>query len=175
MSEPVEPVEPAEIVRAHLAANEIEFEETAEGTFSFSLPGEKKLQTPVRLDVGPHALGVHAFVCRRPDEEFERVHRWLLERNMRMYGVAFGIDHHGDIYLDARLPLSSVTPDDLDRLLGSVLTYADESFNTILELGFASSIRKEWQWRIDRGESTANLEAFRGWLEAGSDPEDPPA
>lgn len=159
--------QPIDVVRDWLAANGIEFEETADGTVSFALPGEKKLQTPVRLDLGPHALGVHAFVCRRPDEEFERVYRWLLERNMRMYGVAFGIDHHGDIYLDARLPLSSVTPDDLDRLLGSVLTYADESFNTILELGFASSIRKEWEWRIDRGESTANLEAFRGWLEAG--------
>ena len=50
-----------------------------------------------------------------------------------------------------------------------MLTYADESFNTILELGFASSIRKEWEWRRLRGESTANLEAFRGWLEAGTD------
>ena len=161
-----ETLDPSEVVREHLTANEIEFEET-DGVFSFALPGEKKLQTPVRLDLGPHALGVHAFVCRRPDEEFERVYRWLLERNMKMYGVAFGIDHHGDIYLDARLPLSSVTPEDLDRLLGSVLTYADESFNTILELGFESSIRKEWQWRTDRGESTANLEAFRGWLEQG--------
>ncbi|MGZ4638313.1 MAG: YbjN domain-containing protein, partial [Actinomycetes bacterium] len=37
----------------------------------------------------------------------------------------------------------------------------------ILELGFASSIRKEWEWRVAKGESTANLEAFRGWLEAG--------
>ena len=162
--------QPIDVVRDWLATNEIEFEETAEGTFSFALPGEKKLQTPVRLDLGPHALGVHAFVCRRPDEQFERVYRWLLERNMRMYAVAFGIDHHGDIYLDARLPLSSVTTDDLDRLLGSVLTYADESFNTILELGFESSIRKEWEWRIERGESTANLEAFRGWLEAGDAP-----
>lgn len=159
--------QPIDVVREWLATNEIEFEETAEGTFSFALPGERKLQTPVRLDLGPHSLGVHAFVCRRPDEQFERVYRWLLERNMRMYAVAFGIDHHGDIYLDARLPLSSVTTDDLDRLLGSVLTYADESFNTILELGFETSIRKEWEWRIERGESTANLEAFRGWLEAG--------
>ena len=45
--------------------------------------------------------------------------------------------------------------DELDRLLGAVLTTADESFNTILELGFASSIRKEWEWRTLRGESTA--------------------
>ncbi|MDN5743909.1 MAG: YbjN domain-containing protein [Nocardioidaceae bacterium] len=157
----------AEVVRAHLNDNEIEFEEPTPGVFTLSLPGERKLQTPVRLDIGAHALGVHAFVCRRPDEEFERVYRWMLERNLKMYGVAFALDHHGDIYLDGRLPLSSVTSDDLDRLLGSVLTYADESFNTILELGFESSIRKEWQWRIDRGESTANLEAFRGWLEPG--------
>ena len=87
-----------------------------------------------------------------------------------MYAVSFAVDRLGDIYLDARLPLSSAGPDELDRLLGSVLTYADESFNTILELGFASSIRKEWEWRNLRGESTANLEAFRGWLETGAEP-----
>jgi hypothetical protein len=156
---------PRDVVRQHLAANDIDYDEPEPGLFTFSLPGERKLQTPVRLDVGPHALGVHAFVCRRPDEEHERVYRWLLERNLRMYAVAFALDHHGDIYLDARLPLSAVTPEELDRLLGSVLTYADESFNTILELGFATSIRKEWEWRKLRGEPTKNLEAFRGWLE----------
>ena len=150
---------PTEVIEEWLGGNEIEWT-GQDGTYSFALPGERKLQTPVRLDVGPHALGVHAFVCRRPDEEFERVYRWLLERNMRMYAVAFALDQHGDIYLDARLPLSTITADEIDRLLGSVLTYADESFNAILELGFASSIRKEWEWRLSRGESTRNLEAF---------------
>jgi hypothetical protein len=160
-----------ETVRAYLADNEIEHEErTREGvegaSFSLTLPGEKKLQTPVRLDVGAHALGVHAFVCRNPDENHARVHRWLLERNLKMYAVSFAVDRTGDIYLEARLPLAAVEPDELDRILGSVLANADESFNAILELGFASSIRKEWEWRVSRGESTRNLEAFRGWLEA---------
>ena len=155
----------ADVVRAYLTDNEIEYEEIAEGVFSFTLPGEKKLQTPVRLDVGPHALGVHAFVCRNPDENHERVYRWLLERNLKMYAVSFAVDALGDIYLDARLPLSAITADELDRLLGSVLSNADESFNSILELGFASSIRKEWEWRKLRGESTRNLDAFRGWLD----------
>jgi hypothetical protein len=166
---------PVETVRSYLADNGIEHEETAregvEGaSFSLTLPGEKKLQTPVRLDVGAHALAVHAFVCRNPDENHARVYRWLLERNLRMYAVSFAVDHSGDIYLEARLPLASVAADELDRILGSVLANADESFNAILELGFASSIRKEWEWRISRGESTRNLEAFRGWLEAGKDP-----
>lgn len=156
----------AETIRTTLADSELDWEENAEGVFDIVLPGQRKLQTPVRLEVGPHALSVHAFVCRRPDENFEAVYRWLLERNLRMFGVAFALDPLGDIFLDARLPLSVVTPEEIDRLLGSVLTYADESFNQILELGFASSIRKEWEWRIANGESTANLEAFRGWLES---------
>lgn len=160
-----------ETTLGYLADNEIEHEVTAregvEGaSISLTLPGERKLQTPVRLDVGPHALGVHAFVCRNPDENHARVYRWLLERNLRMYAVSFAVDRHGDIYLEARLPLASVHVDELDRILGSVLANADESFNAILELGFATSIRKEWDWRISRGESTRNLEAFRGWLES---------
>jgi hypothetical protein len=161
------PEQAAEVLRSTLADGELDWEESAPGVFDVVLPGERKLQTPVRLEVGPHALSVHAFVCRKPDENFEGVYRWLLERNLRMFGVAFGLDALGDIFLDARLPLTVVTPDEIDRLLGSVLTYADESFNQILELGFASSIRKEWEWRTANGESTANLAAFRGWLEAG--------
>lgn len=164
--------DPRSVVRTYLEDSEIEYDETAEGLFSFALPGEKKLQTAVRLDVGAHALGVHAFVCRAPDENHERVYEWLLQRNLKLYAVSFAIDRLGDIYLDARLPLIAVDADELDRLLGAVLTAADESFNTILELGFATAIRKEWDWRRLRGEPTHNLEAFRGWLEAGSGDED---
>jgi hypothetical protein len=153
-------------IRSYLDDNEVVYDEVSDGVFAITLPGEKKLQTPVRLDVGQHALGIHAFVCRKPDENHEGVYRWLLQRNLKMYGVSFALDAVGDIYLDGRLPLSAVTPEELDRLLGSVLSYADESFNAILELGFASSIRKEWEWRRLRGESTRNLEAFRGRLES---------
>ena len=145
---------------------ELEYKEISATSLMVEIPGEKKLSTPCRFDVGRHALEVHAFVCRKPDENFEGVYRWMLERNMKMYAVSFALDGMGDIYLDARLPLGSVTTEEIDRLLGSVLEYSDGSFNTILEIGFASSIRKEWEWRISRGESTRNLEAFRGWLEA---------
>ncbi|MDX6323682.1 MAG: hypothetical protein QOK15_36 [Nocardioidaceae bacterium] len=157
-------------IRAYLEESDLAWDELSDGMFSVTLPGERKLQTPCRLDVGPHALGVHAFVARHPDENHAAVYRWLLERNLRLYGVAFAVDRLGDIYLDGRLPLGSATADEIDRLLGSVLTYADESFNTILELGFATSIRKEWEWRLARGESTRNLEAFRGWLESPANP-----
>ncbi len=133
-----------ETVRAALVEAGIPADEVRPGVFAFDLPGERKLSTPCQLVVGDHALAVHAFVCRSPDENHEAVYRWLLGRNLKLFGVAFAVDHSGDIYLDGRLPLSTVTAEELDRLLGSVLTYADESFNTILELGFATSIRREW-------------------------------
>lgn len=161
-----------EIIRDTLEDSGLDYVRHGEDVFEVELPGERKLTTTCRLEVGRHALGVHAFVARQPDENHVGVYRWMLERNLKMFGVAFAVDSAGDIYLDGRVPLVAITPDELDRLLGSVLTYADESFNTILELGFASSIRKEWQWREARGESTRNLDAFRHLRPEDSDDED---
>lgn len=150
-----------DVIVAALDEAGLEYTRHGNDVFEVELPGERKLKTTCRLEVNQHALGVHAFVARHPDENHEAVYRWMLERNLKLYGVAFAVDSAGDIYLDGRLPLEAVTAEELDRLLGSVLSYADESFNTILELGFASSIRKEWRWRESRGESTRNLDAFR--------------
>jgi hypothetical protein len=155
------------LIEQVLRDNDLEPVRHGRGVVEVVLPGERKLQTTCRFEVGDHALSVHAFVARNPDENHHVVYRWLLERNLKMYGVCFAVDSAGDIYLDGRLPLHAVTAEEVDRLLGAVLTYADESFNTILELGFASSIRREWEWRRSRGESTRNLDAFRGWLERG--------
>ncbi len=112
------------------------------------------------LIAGAHSLSVEAFFCRQPDENHEAFYRFLLERNGRMYGVHFSLDPAGDVYLTGRLPLSAVGAADIDRLLGCVLSYADDNFDTALELGFANAIRREWAWRAKRGESLANLRAF---------------
>jgi hypothetical protein len=130
------------------------------GQFLVTLPGSSRLQTHCWLVVRDHSLFVQAFVCRRPDEDHDAVHRFLLQRNARLYGVHYALDRIGDIHLVGRLPLHAVTADEVDRLLGQVLEAADGDFNTLLELGFATSIRREHAWRQERGESTANLRAF---------------
>ena len=124
------------------------------------LPGEHRLKTPTMLTIGEHSVRIEAFVCRKPDENHESVYRFLLKRNRRLYGVAYTLDTIGDIYLVGRIPLESVTADEIDRMLGQVLEAADADFNTLLELGFRSSIQKEWAWRVSRGESLNNLRAF---------------
>jgi Putative bacterial sensory transduction regulator len=145
---------------AILDAQELEYERPREGAYLVKLPGTHKLATMTWLVIGEHSLHVEAFFCRRPDENHAEFYGWLLRKNGHMYGVAFALDPVGDVYLAGRLPLSAITPEEIDRILGCVLTYADENFDHALELGFASSIRREWEWRVKRGESLANLRPF---------------
>nr|WP_277605671.1 YbjN domain-containing protein [Glycomyces sp. L485] len=138
----------------------LEYQADGPRSVTLALPGQRKLATPCSLVVEDHALRVEAFVSRRPEENHEAVWAELLRRNGKLYAVAFAIDEDGDIHLVGRLPLASVNAEELDRVLGSVLEAADEAFNVILELGFATSIKEEWRWRLSRGESTRNLQAF---------------
>jgi len=150
----------AGVLEETLRSLELGFEQPRPGAFLVKLEGQHKLATMTWLVVGEHSLGVEAFFCRQPDENHEAFYRFLLERNGRMYGVHFTLDPVGDVYLTGRLPLSAVTAEDIDRLLGCVLSYSDENFDAALELGFGSAIRREWAWRVKRGESLANLQAF---------------
>ena len=147
-------------IRAELSELDLDWAESAPGLFSVSLPGTRKLVTECALHMGKHGMNVRAFVARDPDENHAGVYRWLLERNLKLHGICFAVDALGDIYLTGSVPVELVTRAQVDRLLGAVAEAADDSFNVILELGFAESIRQEWAWRRSRGESTANLAAF---------------
>ena len=136
------------------------------------LPGERRLKTNTILSIGEHSVRVEAFVCRKPDENFEGVYKFLLKRNRRLYGVAYTLDNVGDIYLVGRMALHAVTPDEIDRVLGQVLEAVDRDFNTLLELGFRTSIQKEWEWRVSRGESLKNLKAFEHLIDDGDGHDD---
>ena len=152
--------EAADVIRTALKEAELDFAEPHPEQFFVKLPGTHKLFTNCWLIVGQHGLLIEAFVCRKPDENHEDFYAFLLRRNARMYAVGFSLDKAGDVYLVGRIPLGGITPDEVDTLLGSVLQYSDESFDLLLEIGFVTSIRKEWAWREKRGESTANLQAF---------------
>lgn len=147
------------------ACAELPLDRTGATSYVVTLPGTHKLKTNVNLIVGEQALRIEAFVVRQPDENREAVWAWLLRRNAKLYGVAFTIDAVGDVYLTGRLPLAALTEAELDRLLGAVLAAADDSFDTLLELGFATAIKREWQWRTSRGEPTDNLRAFQHLFE----------
>ncbi|NQE65674.1 uncharacterized protein NG2371_00113 [Nocardia gamkensis] len=160
----------AQLIDETLRDREIEYTRPGEETFVVVLPGERKLKTTVMLTVGKHGVRVEAFVCRKPDENFEGVYKFLLRRNRRLYAVAYTLDRVGDIYLVGRLSAHAVTPDELDRVFGQILEAVDADFNVLLELGFAESIRREWKWRVSRGESLQNLRAFEHLVDSADKP-----
>ena len=164
----------AEVVRTFVTDAGLEWEMGARSNeFVVVLPGEKKLKTVVSLVVSASALSMSAFVIRNPDENHHQVYRFLLRRNLRMPGLAYAVDASGDVFVTGRVPPGGVDAAYLDQLLGAVLAAADEPFNELLAMGFLTSMRKEWEWRVERGEPLHNLEAFRALLERPGDP--PPA
>ncbi|QIS06471.1 YbjN domain-containing protein [Nocardia brasiliensis] len=138
----------ARVIEETLREREIEHTRSGADTFVVILPGERKLKTTVMLTVGKHGVRIESFV----------------------YGVAYTLDRVGDIYLVGRIATHAVTPDELDRVFGQILEAVDADFNVLLELGFAESIRKEWKWRVSRGESLKNLRAFEHLVDAADQP-----
>src|ERR1700712_221507 len=102
------------------------------GTVTVSLPGEHKLTTECALEVGAHSVQVRAFVVRAPEQDADRVHRWLLERNLRLGGLAVGVPHRGAVYLGGRRPVDGLTAGTVDQLLGVVAETADTSFDPVV-------------------------------------------
>ncbi|BDZ59479.1 putative sensory transduction regulator [Barrientosiimonas humi] len=162
--------EATRVLESALADAEIEWEPgVADGEYAVTLPGEKKLKTVVSLILRERGMSVSAFVIRAPDENHDAFYRHLLLRNLRLPGLAYAIDKLGDVFVVGEVPLEAVTEAYLDQLFGVLLAACDEPFNDLLLIGFRTSMQKEWDWRISRGESTRNLEAFRQVLARDGD------
>src|SRR5690349_23154268 len=129
---------PGEAIASVLDGLGLPYERPEPDSFLVKLAGAHKLATMTWLVVGQHSLHVEAFFCRQPDENHAEFYRWLLTKNGSMYGVHFALDPVGDVYLVGRIPLAAISEEEIDRLLGCVLTYSDEGFDRALELGFAS-------------------------------------
>src|SRR6266536_4465062 len=102
-----------DVIESVLRDNDLQFERV-DDAFVVNLPGTRRLKTACWLTIGEHALSIEAFVVRKPDENAEQVYRYLLEHNARMYAVAWSIDDSGDIYLSGRVPLASITAEEVD-------------------------------------------------------------
>jgi len=143
-----------------LSSQDLKFELAGEKTVVVSLPGTNKQFVNVAMTLGDTIFKIERFVARNPDENHEAVYRWILEQNRKLLVINYCVDHLGDIYLSGTLPISTVDLDQIDQLLGVMLSTSDNSFNVLLELGFKSAIEREWAWRTSKGMDMANLQAF---------------
>lgn len=125
--------------------------ERLDGQWTVMLAGEHKRTVGVTLTIGDHTLTAQSFFMRAPDDDRAAVYGLLLRRHLRSYTLRFALHPDGDLLLVGVLPLPAVTDDELDRMLGQLLTVADETFDEALRLGFAGYISREQAWRAQQG------------------------
>ena len=122
-----------------------------EDRFLTMLSGEHKRTIPVLLHVDERSMKLSCLVSGAPDEQHDAVHRLLLHRNQRPAPVHFALDDEGDVMLVGRVPLRAVDEQAFDELLGLVLAMADDVFDRVLAIGFASYLDAEQRWRAREG------------------------
>lgn len=115
------------------------FERPDSGAYLVTLPGEGRT-AQVWLLVGARALQVECFFLRRPEQNALAVVSTLMARNVRSYGVHFALDTLGDVYLVGQVPFAAVDADEVDRLLGQVVTHLDEAFAVCVQHGFGDRV-----------------------------------
>jgi hypothetical protein len=142
---------PAETIATYLADRDITNQRVSDGDWALQLHGEKKLSITVLFALRERTLQVESFFIRRPAESHADLYRLLLRTNIRLYGVRFALDDIGDVYLVARVPIAAVTDEELDRVLGAILSISDELFMPAIEIGFASYLERDMAWRAAQG------------------------
>jgi hypothetical protein len=100
--------------------------------------GEEKEFTTVWLTLGQRTLRYEAYVMPAPEENIEAVFENLLRRNERLIGVHFAIGVEDAVFLRGDLPLVALSEAELDRVIGSLYATAEQCFQGLLRIGFAS-------------------------------------
>jgi hypothetical protein len=139
------------IERWFAASDGLAWERTGDRGWYTVLAGEHKRTIPVSLQLGADHLLVESFFMTAPDENQAEVYAFLLRRNLRTYTFRFALDGHGDVLLVGLVPLTAVTDEELDRMLGQLLVAADEAYDQALRTGFAAYIDREQAWRAKVG------------------------
>lgn len=113
------------------------------GAWDVLLPSDWKESVAVSLHLGDWTLRAEAFFMRGPDENRAEAYHLLLQRNRRSGMWRFAANEAGDVSLQATLPRPAVTPDELDRLLGELVTLTDETYVPYLKTAFATALEEQ--------------------------------
>lgn len=102
------------------------------------LHGEEKEFTTVWLTLGQRTLRYETYVMPAPEENAAQLYENVLRRNTRLVGAHFAIGDEDAIFLRGELPLAALTERELDRILGSTFAYVEQTFPSLIRIGFAS-------------------------------------
>jgi hypothetical protein len=112
------------------------------GRWYLRLRGDEKDFVTVWFTIRQRTLHHEAQVMPAPEVNIEATFEYLLRRNVDLHQMRFALGAEDAIYLVGEIPVSSVTEDELDRIVGSCLAYVDDYFPTAMSIGFAGRYRR---------------------------------
>lgn len=148
--------DPAELIEGYLREQGVPFKRTDDQTWAVRLSGRTKHELVVLLQLSDARLRAEAFFMRCPQEDHAGVWRLLLRQNLRAPAF-FAVDDGGDAYVVAQLPRAALDEEELDRLLGAMLTVADDAFMPAIERGFATYLARDLAWRARQSETDTSV------------------
>ena len=100
--------------------------------------GEAKEITTVWITLGQRTIRYETYVMPAPEENMAGLYESLLRRNEKLVGAHFAIGVEDALFLRGELPVAAVCADEVDRIVGSIYAYTEQSFPSLIRLGFAS-------------------------------------
>jgi len=100
--------------------------------------GEAKEHTTIWMTLGQRTLRYEAYVMPAPEENVAAVYEQALRRNEKLVGAHFAIGVEDALFLRGEIPVAALTEDELDRIIGSLYAYVEQSFPSLIRLGYAS-------------------------------------
>jgi hypothetical protein len=127
------------VVEAALAAHpHLPWSRSGEGRWAAVLEGRIRHAIPVAIEVGSRSCTLTSFLLRGPADRAAAadLHRVLLRKNRGLGRARLCLDADDDVVLVARLPLRTLSPDEIDDALGEILTVGESCFESLVHLGY---------------------------------------
>lgn len=104
--------------------------------------GEAKEFTTVWLTLGQRTLRYETYVMPAPEEQAEKLYEQLLRRNEKLVGAHFAIGIEDAVFLRGELNVGSLSEPELDRVLGTLYAHVEQTFPTLIRIGFPRHFRE---------------------------------
>jgi hypothetical protein len=102
------------------------------------MSGEEKEFTTVWLTLGQRTLRFETYVMPAPEENAQVLYEALLRRNEKLVGAHFSIGQEDAVFLRGEIPLAALNEEELDRAIGTLYSTVEQSFGSLIRIGFAS-------------------------------------
>jgi hypothetical protein len=106
------------------------------------LKGEEKDVVTIWLTIRQRTLRHETHFMPAPETNVCETYEYLLRRNASLHGMRFCLGPENAVFLVGEMPVSEVSEDDIDRVVGTSLEYVDSAYPAAMAMGYAGTYKR---------------------------------